>query len=194
MNSTSELLNHELEEKMATEDFAESPPSINAQGSYEFSHTENAIIHDLVGKMRFVGMFLILVGLLACVTVVQGHYAGLVSGLINIVIGIYTRSAAERFARIFKTEGDDIRHLMDALGQMLKIYRLQMVLILIAIVLMVVAWHLFSCKRCEKMALIGVEDSIPTITERTNHHEKPALGQTDLIIADPILDSIWCQY
>ena len=139
MISISELLNHELEEKMSSQNPSEAAPSINVQGSYEFSNTENATIFDLVGKMRFVGMFLIIAGLLACVTVVQGHYGGLVSGLINIVIGFYTRSAAERFAKIVKTEGDDIRHLMDALGELLKIYRLQMILILVAIVLMVVA-------------------------------------------------------
>ena len=124
---------------MATDDSAESTPSINVQSTYEFSQTENGVILDLVDKMRFVGAFLIIVGLLACVTVVQGHYAGLVSGLINIVIGVYTRRAAERFAKIVKTEGNDIRHLMDALGELLKIYGLQMILILIAIVLMIVA-------------------------------------------------------
>jgi hypothetical protein len=107
-------------------------------GQYEFSLAQNATIGNLATKMRFVGLFLILGGILQCVAAFAGHYGGLISGAVNIMVGVWTRNAAGSFQQIVATQGRDITHLMNALGELLKLYRLQYVLLVIALVLLAV--------------------------------------------------------
>jgi hypothetical protein len=106
---------------------------------YEFTAEQNVTVGDLAAKMRFVGLFLILGGVLECLLVFAGHFGGLIAGLVNILLGVWTRSAADSFQQIVTTQGRDITHLMQALGDLLRMYRLQYTLLVIALVLLVVA-------------------------------------------------------
>jgi hypothetical protein len=68
---------------------------------------------------------------------------GLVNGLIYLLIGVWTRSAAGSFQMIVDTRGHDISHLMRALGSLNKMYTLISTLILIGLLLLLVTLGLF---------------------------------------------------
>jgi len=58
---------------------------------------------------------------------------------IYIIIGIRTIGASNSFKKIVETEASDISHLMNALNELKKLYTLQYVLVIIAIVFMGIA-------------------------------------------------------
>jgi hypothetical protein len=113
-------------------------------GEYEFTPVENQTIDDLAGKMRFVG----LMGLILGVLLLGGGVAGLAlnrggagssvglvfQGVLSLCVGLWTRSAAAGFQRIVDTQGHDIANLMSALGELRRVYALQRVLFIVVIV------------------------------------------------------------
>jgi len=68
---------------------------------------------------------------------------GLVNGLIYLLIGVWTRSAAGSFQKIVDTQGHDIGHLMDALGALNRMYTLISTLIIIGLLLFLVTLGVF---------------------------------------------------
>jgi hypothetical protein len=68
---------------------------------------------------------------------------GLVNGLIYLLIGMWTRSAAASFQKIVDTRGHDIGHLMDALGSLNRMYTLIYSLILIGLLFLLVTLGVF---------------------------------------------------
>lgn len=105
---------------------------------YEFSSSQNELIKQLADKMRFVGYFLIGVGVL---TVIGGLLAlrnsgvgSIISGVVQVIIGVWTSKAASAFKLIVETQGNDIENLMGALGELRKLYALQYWALIIAIV------------------------------------------------------------
>jgi hypothetical protein len=112
------------------------------QGEYEFNDTENAAITDLASKMRFVGLMgvifgvlLMLAGIGGCASSNPGGLGNVIQGVLSLMIGLWTRSAADAFKRIVDTQGSDIFNLMSALGELRRIYGLQRTLFIIVIVL-----------------------------------------------------------
>jgi hypothetical protein len=96
--------------------------------------------------MRFVGLMgvifgvmLILGGVASCVAGPKGSGGPgpFIQGIFILVVGLWTRSAAGAFQRIVDTEGNDIANLMNAIGELRRIYGLQRVLFLVAMVLFV---------------------------------------------------------
>jgi hypothetical protein len=63
---------------------------------------------------------------------------GAAVGLIFLLIGIWTRSAAASFRDVATTTGRDISHLMDGLGSLHKMYALMYTFIVIALIFFVV--------------------------------------------------------
>jgi hypothetical protein len=118
---------------------SESVTSSDLPAQFEFSAEQNTTVGELATKMRFVGLFLIIGGVLECLMVLKGDLGGLIGGLVEIVLGVWTRRAADSFQKIVDTKGRDISHLMDALVDLLKMYRLQYTLLVIALVLLAVA-------------------------------------------------------
>lgn len=110
---------------------------------YEFDQTQNQLIRDLAQKMRFVSYFLIALGVLlvidGIVSIRRGEIGGIISGVVQIVIGFWTSKAASSFQRIVDTQGSDMENLMGALGELRKLYTLQYWLILIAVIFVAVA-------------------------------------------------------
>jgi hypothetical protein len=110
--------------------------------SYEFTADQNHLIGTLASRMKFVAIFLIVLG---CIMGLAGLFslpAGvvyLVIAAIYIIIGIWTIGAANAFKKIVDTEASDISHLMNALNELKKLYTLQYVLSIIAIVFMGIA-------------------------------------------------------
>jgi hypothetical protein len=111
---------------------------------YEFDPEQNALIGSLAAKMRFVGLVLIALGVLALLgsaatfrDVRDGNL--IIFGLLQVIIGVWTRSAASSFRQVVETKGSDITHLMDALDDLRKLYALQYWLVILAAVLLVVS-------------------------------------------------------
>jgi hypothetical protein len=151
---------------------------------YEFSQEQNSLIGDLAARMRGVGFFLVVVGvlnfLIAVVIILTIYRAKLpqkyvdavvakasdatrtdvsaelsklpadthlwgiatsmaVNGLLYLLIGLWTQSASGSFQKIVTTQGSDIRHLMNALSSLNKMYTLIYTLIVIGLLLLLVA-------------------------------------------------------
>lgn len=110
--------------------------------TYEFTTDQNQLIGTLAGRMKFVAIFFIVLG---CIMGLAGLFnlpAGivyLVMAAIYIIIGIWTIGASNSFKKIVETEASDISHLMNALNELKKLYTLQYVLVIIAIVFMGIA-------------------------------------------------------
>jgi hypothetical protein len=114
--------------------------------AYEFNPEQNQTMSALGNNMGWVGTFTIIAGVVVAVMGFRQLAAGradwpvlLVQGVLNLVVGFWTRTAAQQFNQVATTSGADVQHLMGALGELRRIYHLQKVLIVIALVLMVVA-------------------------------------------------------
>lgn len=117
----------------------------DSRPQYEFDRTQNALIGDLGSKMRFVGMFSIVIGILVLLGGVLAanpeafNPGGLISGLLYIAIGAWTRSAGAAFHEVVATKGADITHLMNALTDVRRIYTLVYWICILAIALLVLS-------------------------------------------------------
>jgi hypothetical protein len=69
------------------------------------------------------------------------------SGLIFLMIGLWTRSAAAEFRQIVDTTGHDISHLMHALGALHRMYSLLYTLIIVGILALLIAIGAFLYTR-----------------------------------------------
>ena len=120
--------------------------------TYEFDTAEEKLIRDLARKMRWVAYFLIIVCLmlmligLGCFVVIlpaggfstQGPGAILfIVGAVYLVIAFLTYEAGVFFQKIVDSEGEDIPHLMAALGNLRNLYRISFWGLLVAMTLIV---------------------------------------------------------
>lgn len=110
---------------------------------YEFDQTQNRLIDGLSQKMRFVSYFLIALGvllvLIGIVRIRAGGFGSAIQGVLQIVIGIWTKQAAASFQKVVATEGSDIQNLMGALRELRKLYTLQYWIFLITFILVAVS-------------------------------------------------------
>lgn len=111
-------------------------------GEYEFGAEEEEEFSTLSSAMKFVGIAQIVFGLVRAVGgAVQGGAGniagGIVSAIVIALIGIWTVRAASSVQKIVDTEGSDVSHLMDAVGELTKLYSLQRLLIIIGIALLI---------------------------------------------------------
>jgi hypothetical protein len=88
--------------------------------------------------MRLVGLVLIVVGILQGVQVFRGEFGALIGGILYLCMGVWTRAAARSFQQVVDTQGSDISHLMNALGELLKLYDLLYMVILLVIVILII--------------------------------------------------------
>ena len=87
--------------------------------------------------MKFVGVISLLGGALLLVAgnvfLAKGDFSVFVQAVLALIIGGLTVHAAGAFRRIVDSLGNDIGHLMTALGALRMLYRLQVFLICIAL-------------------------------------------------------------
>lgn len=108
--------------------------------NYEFSSTEERLIGDLAGKMKFVSYFFIAIGILQIfagllrITVLEG-ISTIINGIIYLFIGWWTYRSGASFGLVAKTRGHDIENLMNALKQLKNLYALVYWLLIIAVVI-----------------------------------------------------------
>jgi ABC-type bacteriocin/lantibiotic exporter with double-glycine peptidase domain len=88
--------------------------------------------------MRFVAYFTIGLGVLIAIgglfTVLRGGISNIITGVVQIIIGVWTNKAASSFKLIANTQGNDIENLMGALGELRKLYTLQYWLLIITLI------------------------------------------------------------
>jgi hypothetical protein len=105
---------------------------------YEFSSSQNELITQLAEKMRFVAYFTIGLGVLVAIaglfTVLRGGISNIITGVVQIIIGVWTNKAASSFKLIVNTQGNDIENLMGALGELRKLYTLQYWLLILTLI------------------------------------------------------------
>ena len=119
---------------------------------YEFSEAENQTIGILASRMKWVGLFLMMIGsITGLVSIVSLGKSAAASAfnlsalifflfaVIFLLTGIWTANAAKSFALIVKTSGSDIRNLMDALASLLKLYYMQFWLIIDSLIALIAA-------------------------------------------------------
>lgn len=114
---------------------------------YEFTENQNALIGDLAKKMGLVGAVLVAFGLVALVFGVVALFrlpaagtAQVIQGVIYLLLGFWTYQASGSFRTIVSTAGRDVGHLMDGLNSLQKMYTLMYWVIIVALVLLVVAF------------------------------------------------------
>ena len=117
----------------------------SAGTSYEFSAIENRKFTRLAGAMQFVALLEIAGALFAVFLAAPAALEALearrvlatllpVAGVgVPLFVGAWTFRAGGHLRLIVHTEGDDIRHLMDAVTQLTKLYILQAWLFLLAV-------------------------------------------------------------
>ena len=105
---------------------------------YEFSSSQNELITQLAEKMRFVAYFTIGLGVLVAIaglfTLLRGGISNIITGVVQIIIGVWTNKAASSFKLIVNTQGNDIENLMGALGELRKLYTLQYWLLILSLI------------------------------------------------------------
>jgi hypothetical protein len=123
------------------------PESVAAR-EFEFDAAQNTVMVRLASTMRFVGIINLVGAVLygfsglvrlwlsftqpSAANVATFLVVGSVSALFYFT-GTWTTHAAGSFKHIATTAGSDISNLMSALGDLLKLYRLQRVLIIAAL-------------------------------------------------------------
>ena len=115
---------------------------------YEFTALQNDQIKVLASRMRFVGVFMIVVGimvaLMGLLSLITGLRAipvfltDLVGAAVYLLIGTWTFNASASFKNIVQTETRDIEHLMNALGALKNLYTFQYIVLLIVLILITI--------------------------------------------------------
>lgn len=116
---------------------------------YEFTSSQNQLIGDLAKKMNFVGILMVVSGVISIIGGIvtlfaatsQGgfDFSSIVNGVLLLLTGLWTRNAAQAFNRVVNTAGTDIENMMGALGELRKLYTLQYWLIIIVLIFLVLA-------------------------------------------------------
>jgi hypothetical protein len=99
---------------------------------YEFDTQQNQLLNDLAAKMRFVGLFAIIIGGLdifwslywLVTSTWQAAVENGVQSVMYLLIGIWIYKAAGAFRDIVLTEGHDIDSLMKALMEFKRLFTL----------------------------------------------------------------------
>jgi hypothetical protein len=106
---------------------------------YEFTEEENVLVGSLAKKMKFVGIFGVIFGVLEIIQGISSEKTAIVQGIISIVIGIWTTKASESFQKIVDTQGNDISYLLGALDQLKKLFSLQYWTYLLGAIIVVIS-------------------------------------------------------
>jgi len=105
---------------------------IQQASAFEFSDVQSDVISRLSSRMKFVGIFYIVVGAMMGLGTVATLFimppVAVIYGLVTaaeILIGLWTNNAASSFRMITSTQGNDVGYLMNAVESLRKLYNLQ---------------------------------------------------------------------
>jgi hypothetical protein len=112
-------------------------------GGYEFTEEQNRVIGGLASSMGWVSAIMVIIGLVQLVVgIVQlskGGLVALLSAVVYLVVGWLTHKASKEFREITTSQGNDLGHLMDALGALRQLYRIQVIVIIVAVAVVFLA-------------------------------------------------------
>jgi hypothetical protein len=118
---------------------------LGPRARYELTKAQEVVIGDLAGKMRFVGIFLIVLATLALVQVIfvalrlrVFDWGGGLNFVIYSLLGFWTLQASGGFTAVVETVGWDVPHLMDALSGLRRMYSLIYWILIMALVAVLV--------------------------------------------------------
>lgn len=118
------------------------------RAAYEFTPEQNEVIAGLASNMKVVGIVSVIAGILLVVAgfvlLARGDFSAIFQGILALVFGWFTLQAAAAFRQIVNSQGDDIRHLMTALGVLRSLYLLQVILLCIALGILALAFCLVA--------------------------------------------------
>lgn len=117
-----------------------------SEQKYEFSPPQNTVISSLSSFMKIFGIICIVGGIfliLGSLMIVKGLSPDQLQGVFVLVIGALQYRASAAFRAVVTTQGDDINHLMSALGILKNIYKIQ-VLVMVAMFVVAIVFALFT--------------------------------------------------
>lgn len=105
---------------------------------FEFSETQNVEFRSTAYWMGIAGRAAILLGVLSGLGIISLRVDLLMQGFLTVIAGVWMLNVAKAFRRVAETTGRDVEHLMVAVVNVKKLYRLQVVLMVVWVVVMVV--------------------------------------------------------
>jgi len=123
-------------------------PAVKQGDEFEFNDSHNLVFDGVARWMKIVGIIEILLGVIYAIPAVINlavlNTPPVVIAALHIVVvammGVWTIKASGSVRAIVTTEGDDVRHLMEALDKLKKLFFLQGLVFLILIALSVVSF------------------------------------------------------
>ena len=107
-----------------------------ADQEFEFTAAQNQTIQVLSNRMKWVGGFQVVSGIVLGIAAItafargQEGFALIFTAVLLVVMGLYTYSASRGFSKIVQTIGADITHLMEAVTSLKSLYNIQFWLII----------------------------------------------------------------
>ena len=116
-----------------------SGPSVAPPGEYEFSEPDKEHLAALAASTSFVGVCVMLLGLMSGTFAMAAGYggfaaigAGLVAGAaVCLPLGWWATSAGRSLSALVRTRGRDIKHLMEAVAQLRRLFGFARVFIIV---------------------------------------------------------------
>jgi hypothetical protein len=107
---------------------------------YEFNAEQGKLIGDLGRSMRLVGLVVLAYSIVGIIMIaVLAWQRGVLALDLNTILGLFVGSWAiaggRSFVNVATTQGNDMGHLMDALGKLRNIFKLIAILIVVALVI-----------------------------------------------------------
>jgi hypothetical protein len=130
------------------------PTVAGARADYAFSDEDRDSIRALAASMSFVGVCLMLLGVLSAVFALGAVYAGFVPSGLGLLVGAavcvlvawWMMSAGRSLSALVATRGRDVDHLMGAVAQLRRLFGFARVaVILFALLGAAVAGVIFWC-------------------------------------------------
>jgi hypothetical protein len=109
--------------------------------SYEFTEDQNLVITNLTNYMKITAYVTVIVGLIDLLEgLIAGSVITVLASLSIIAIGIVFYFPIDNLKRIVKTEGSDIKELMQAFSDLNKGWTIVIGVLLIAVFFSIINW------------------------------------------------------
>jgi hypothetical protein len=117
-----------------------SDDAVTSVTSYEFNDEQGKLIGELGRAMRLVGLVAVVYAVLEIILLgVSAWKTGVIAIDLNpilaIFFGLWAMSGGRSFLELAATQGNDIAHLMSALGKLRNIFKLIAILMVAALVI-----------------------------------------------------------
>ena len=128
-------------------------PSVVVKGSddYEFSVYEDSVLTTLASRMKLAGVGVIAFGVVHTLIAMQLFHvdpsrmtSALFAALISAILGALLLSSARQFRAIADTQGEDVTHLMTAIGRLSQFFLVQGIISALAVAVLALSLVLLT--------------------------------------------------